>query len=58
MNTSNVTPFHKPKPVKQTVCSFCKSPKSKVKHMFSTETHAICDVCLEHATKRLEESNV
>ena len=53
---NNIIPFHAPKPLpKHTICSFCDKPKYKVKNLIATETHAICDVCLEQATQRLKE---
>lgn len=51
---SNVIPFIKPK----RVCSFCKTPEDKVKHLIEgVAGKTICDQCIRHAAKRIKESD-
>lgn len=49
-----VIPFKKP----DNKCSFCGALESKVKHMFGNgEGKYICNHCIAHAKKRIEETN-
>lgn len=40
-------------------CNFCGTPKSKAKKMISNSNNGkhICDKCILHAMKRVEEEN-
>lgn len=50
----NVIQFKKPEE-KEPTCSFCGAPKSQVKVLVGGPP-CICDKCIAHAKKRLEES--
>ena len=55
--TAQIIPFKK-EAEKDTVCSFCKTPKRKAKHMVQSETgKAICDKCILICKQLTNESN-
>lgn len=41
---------------KEPICSFCKKPKSKVKHLISGKNGYICNTCLEKCTKLIKDN--
>lgn len=55
--TSQVIPFNEPKEA-DPKCNFCGTPKSQSKKFISSGDgmRHICDKCIAHAKKRLEQA--
>ena len=53
----NIIPMNVPPP-RDPECSFCKMPKSLVKHMFANhdDTKHICGKCVASGVERLKET--